>query len=580
MSSPYDFMLICIGELEPFALDESKGVTDQMPADHLSAPEPFASIDDVLRVQPVTSPERDAIDQLGDGYYEMDAQFRYRRVNPAGARLAQKTGEEMLGRHVLDIFPDVATSDVHRAVVRVMETRRAEEVETYYAPLRMWGINSIYPFADGVAILSRDITAQKVLEQNLAFLADASKILSSSLVYKRTLRNVARLAVPRIADWCVVDMLTGPATVEQLVVAHVDPKKVRWAKELRKRDPVDLTRPNGLPNVLRTGRSEFYPIITDEMLVAGAKDARTLELARGLGLSSAMIVPLVGHGEVIGAITFVAAESGRHYTEADLSMAEELASRAALAIENSRLYGDSQKAVALRDDFISVASHELRTPVTSLKVYTEVLQRQVDKRGDEATSRALGKMNAQIDKLSALISDLLDVSKIESGKLALRPEHVDLGELVVEVVETIQATAVKHRIEVEGEAPKPVWADRDRIGQVLNNLLTNAIKYSPQANQVLVRVGGRARGAFVEVEDFGIGMDEEHLNRIFDRFYRVSSPDEKTFPGLGIGLYVSNEIVRRHGGKMKVESTKGHGSIFRFTVPYDDMGSQPRDSIA
>jgi PAS domain S-box-containing protein len=511
----------------------------------------------------------DAIDQLGDGYYELDSTFRYRRVNPAGARLAQKSPEDLLGKHVLDVFPEVETSEVHQAVRRVMASRRPEQVETYYEPLRLWGMNSIYPFRDGVAILSRDITAQKQLERNLSFLAEASKILSSSLMFKRTLRNVAKLAVRHIADWCAVDMLTSPTTVESLAVAHVDPKKVRWAKELRKRNPMDLSRPTGLPNVLHTGRSEFYPVITDEMLVASASDERTLELTRSLGLSSVMIVPLTVRGKVIGAITFVAAQPGQHFTTADLAMAEELASRAALAIENSRLYTESQAAVELRNDFISVASHELRTPVTSLKVYTEVLQRQFERRGDDNTSRYLGKMNAQIEKLTVLISDLLDVSKIESGKLDLRHDRVDLGAMAAEVVETIQATTDKHRIKIQGAVARPVRGDRDRLGQVLTNLLTNAVKYSPQANEITVRLLEQKQGAGIEVEDFGIGMEKEHLSRVFDRFYRVSSPDEKTFPGLGIGLYISNEIVRRHGGTMAVKSTKGSGSVFRFTVPYD-----------
>jgi signal transduction histidine kinase len=264
----------------------------------------------------------------------------------------------------------------------------------------------------------------------------------------------------------------------------------------------------------------------------------------------------------------VSAESGRRYTEADLRTAEELASRAALAIENSRLYADSQRAVALRDDFISVASHELRTPVTSLKIYTQLLQRQAVKRGDEQTGQSLAKMDAQIDKLSALIGDLLDVTKIEAGKLALDPVRVDLRALVDDVAETIQATAERHLIEVSGDASCPVWADRDRLGQVVSNLLTNAVKYSPFADRVQVRVGDGDGCATVEVEDFGIGIDPEHLKRIFDRFYRVSSPDEKTFPGLGIGLYISREIVRRHGGKMAARSAKGRGTVFTFTVPY------------
>ena len=517
----------------------------------------------------------DAIDQLSDGYFEMDAEYRYRRVNPAGARLSQKTPDDLLGKHVLEVFPEVATSEVHRAVQRVMASREAEHVETYYAPLRLWAVNSIYPFRDGVAIVSRDITAQKLLEQNLAFLADASKLLSASLDFKRTMRNVARPAVPHIADWCAVDMLTGLRTVELLAVAHVDPEKVHWAEELRRRDPVELDRPTGLPRVLRTGRPEFYPVITDELLVATAKDEQALALARSIGFSSAMIVPLPGREHTIGAITFVTAESGRHYTAADLHMAEELASRAALAIENSRLYSESQRAVAVRDDFIAAASHELKTPVTSLKLYNQMLERLAARRGDGRTGRYLGRMNAQIDRLTLLINDLLDVSRIEAGTLELRREEVELRSLVHEVVDAVQVTADRHRIDVMGEVSRPVSGDRERLGQVVTNLLANAVKYSPGAERVAVRLAESEEGAVIEVEDFGIGIDAEHLDRVFDRFFRVSSDDEKTFPGLGMGLFISQEIVRRHGGTLRVTSKKGSGSVFRVVIPF---GEQPGEA--
>jgi PAS domain S-box-containing protein len=519
-------------------------------------------------------PILDAIDLLADGYYEMDTEFRYRRINPAGLRIAGKTADEIIGKHVLEVFPDVARADIHQTTVRVMETREAESVETYYPPHHRWYVNSIYPVTGGIAVFSHDITERKLLAHNLAFLAEASKVLSSSLDFQHTLRSVAHLAVPRIADWCAVDMRTGPRAVDLLAVAHVDPEKVRWAEELRQRDPVDLDRPVGLAKVLLTGEPEFYPEITDALLVATAKDARTLELARSLGFSSAMIVPLAVHDTTIGAITFVAAESGRHYAAADQRMAEELASRAALAIENSRLYGASQQAVAVRDDFISAASHELRTPVTSLKIYTEVLQRQAERRGDGHTSGQLRKMQAQIDRLAVLIGDLLDVSKIEAGKLELRRELVDLRRLTDEVAEAIQATTTEHRILVEGHLSRPVFGDGERLGQVLTNLLTNAVKYSPHADRIIVRLAETTDGVTIEVQDFGIGIEPEHLDQVFDRFYRVTSDDEKTFPGLGMGLYISHEIVRRHGGTLEVTSVKGSGSVFRVALPYGD-GAAP-----
>jgi PAS domain S-box-containing protein len=530
-----------------------------------ASPEPISPI-----------PILDAIDLLADGYYEMDTEFRYRRINPAGLRIAGKTADEIIGKHVLEVFPDITETAIHQTTVRVMETREAASVETYYPPHHRWYVNSIYPVTGGIAVFSHDITERKLLAHNLAFLAEASKILSSSLDYQHTLRTVAQLAVPRIADWCAVDMRTGPRTVELLAIAHVDPGKIRWAEELRQRDPVDLERPVGLAKVLLTGQPEFYPEITDALLVATAKDERTLELARSLGFSSAMIVPLVADETTIGAITFVAAESGRHYAAADLRMAEELASRAALAIQNSRLYGASQQAVAVRDDFISAASHELRTPVTSLKVYTEVLQRQAERRGDESTSDRLRKMLTQIDRLAVLIGDLLDVSKIEAGKLELRRELVDLRRLIDEVVEAIQATTSKHRIVVAGDVSRPVVGDGERLGQVLTNLLTNAVKYSPQADRIIVRIAETTDGVTVDVQDFGIGIEPEHLDQVFDRFYRVTSEDEKTFPGLGMGLYISHEIVRRHGGTMEVKSIKGCGSVFRVTLPYGDGAAPDR----
>ena len=522
----------------------------------------------IVQVAAAVDPTLDAIDRLNDGYYEMDTEFRYRRVNPAGLRIAGKTWDDMIGQHVFAVFPDIVQAPVHQAARRVMERRQAETVETFYAPHHRWYVNSIYPVEGGIAIFSRDITEQKLLAQNLAFLAEASKILSSSLDYQQTLRTVAQLAVPRIADWCAVDMLTGPHTVELLAIAHVDPGKVRWAEKLRRQDPVDLERAVGLGKVLRTGEPEFYPEISDEFLVATAKDERTLQIARGLGFSSAMIVPLVIRDATIGAVTFVTAESGRHYTPADLQTAQELASRAALAIENSRLYGESQQAVALRDDFISVASHELKTPVTSLRVYAEVLQRQAAQRHDEQTSRSMGKMVTQLERLTLLVSDLLDVSRIEAGKLELRQESVDLRQLVDEVVDAMRATTSKHRIDVVGTIHRPLTGDRERLEQVLTNLLTNAIKYSPQGERIIVRLTESADDATIEVEDFGIGIDPDDCSRIFDRFYRSSSSQQRTFPGLGMGLYISSEIVRRHGGTIWATSDKDRGSVFHVVLPF------------
>ncbi|MFL5625573.1 MAG: PAS domain S-box protein [Ktedonobacteraceae bacterium] len=220
-----------------------------------------------------------------------------------------------------------------------------------------------------------------------------------------------------------------------------------------------------------------------------------------------------------------------------------------------------------KDEFISMASHELKTPVTSLKGFLSLLQRRMTIQGEEKSLYYLACMDAQVNKLIKLINDLLDLSKMQTGQLNYREERFEVAALVQEIVENVQETTKTHHLLLEEQTLAEVFGDRDRIGQVLINLLNNAIKYSPQADTVLVRVAKDQNKALVSVQDFGIGIAKEHQQKIFERFYQVTDPEEKTYPGLGIGLYISCEIVKRHGGQVWVESKKGRGSTFHFTLP-------------
>ncbi len=219
-----------------------------------------------------------------------------------------------------------------------------------------------------------------------------------------------------------------------------------------------------------------------------------------------------------------------------------------------------------KDEFISMASHELKTPVTSLKGFLDLLQRRLATQGDEQSLHYLARMDAQVQKLTRLIADLLDLSRMQAGQLVYREECFELDGLVREIVENIQGTTQTHRLLLDGETQARVFGDRDRIAQVLVNLLNNAIKYSPQADTVRVHMAKDHQQVIVSVQDFGIGIDKEHQHKIFERFYQATGPEEKTYPGLGIGLYISSQIVRRHGGRLWVESKKGEGSTFYFTL--------------
>ena len=220
-----------------------------------------------------------------------------------------------------------------------------------------------------------------------------------------------------------------------------------------------------------------------------------------------------------------------------------------------------------KDEFISMASHELKTPVTALKGFTQLLYRRFKSRDDDESLHFLARMDAQINKLTKLISDLLDISKMQSGYLGYCMEPFDLDVLAQEIVENVQGITQSHRLLLEKTAGVHVFGDRDRIGQVLINLLTNAIKYSANADRVIVQLAIDGEQALVSVQDFGIGIAEAYQEKIFERFYQVSEPAEKTYPGLGIGLYIASEIIKRHQSHLRVQSQKGEGSIFSFCLP-------------
>jgi PAS domain S-box-containing protein len=235
---------------------------------------------------------------------------------------------------------------------------------------------------------------------------------------------------------------------------------------------------------------------------------------------------------------------------------------------NLRDVTERNQLEARKNAFISMASHELKTPVTSLKGFTQLLQRRLRRQQvDPQTMLFLDRMDAQLNKLTGLISDLLDVSKMQEGKLPYRETRFDLDELARETIENVQAAITTHQVRIEGATSAQISGDRDRLGQVLINLLTNAVKYSPGADMVVVRLSADQQWAQVAVQDFGIGIAAQHHQRIFEQFYQVAEPQEGGYPGLGIGLYIAHTLVERHGGRLWLESRKGAGSTFHFTLP-------------
>lgn len=415
-----------------------------------------------------------------------------------------------------------------------------------------------------------DLTERKRAEERQKFLEHATKILGASIEYETTLKNLGKLIIPELADYCRIVIVDDKKEIKEIAVNHIDSKKLPLVRELYNAYKDEKTNNSGVGRLLETGKSECIEKITPEIIKNA--NPKIVHLVKELNLRSYMGTPMKIDSRIVGAITFSSSRDDRLYGKEDVALAEELARRAALAIENARLYAETQKAVVIRDEFISAASHELKTPVTSLKMYTQVVKSQLEKKGDDPLIRPLNKMDDQIKKLTRLIGDLLNVSKMQTGKLEFHEEAFDINDAIKEVVEAVQQTTEKHTIVIDGSIKKYVWGDRDRVEQVITNLLTNAVKYSPLADRVLVQLISEKDFAVISVQDFGIGIDREHQKRIFDRFYRVTDPNEKTFPGLGIGLYISYNIIKRLGGDMTVLSAKGKGSKFSFTLPYKNTG--------
>ena len=432
--------------------------------------------------------------------------------------------------------------------------------------------------SDEVVVYTRaEIARMQRAEARLRLMVDAGATLASSLDFATTVANVARLAVPELADWCTVRVVGEDGSVEQVAVAHCDPEKEELARELARLYPVDLNAERGVARVIRLGETQLDPDVTDAMLVAGARDEEHARRMRELAPRSRLSVPLAARGRVLGAISFLSVKPGRAYGPEDVPFAEELARRCALAIDNARLLLEAELAVRARDEFLSIASHELRTPVTTVRGYAQLLQRDLARGGlvRERVERAVEAIAESTDRLAHLTRDLLDLSRIRTGQLSLRPEPVDL----VKVIETVAAPyraglGERHRLRLElPEMSAPVVADGERLTQVLTNLLDNALKYSPDGGEVAVSLVAGEREVTVRVRDDGIGVPSDALERIFQPFQRAPNAEASPMPGMGLGLFVCRSIVAGHGGRMWAESDgEGRGTTVVMVLPIDGAG--------
>jgi predicted ATPase/signal transduction histidine kinase len=405
-------------------------------------------------------------------------------------------------------------------------------------------------------------------ERRAAFLAEAGALLAESLDYQETFARLGRLCVRSLATHCFIDIVED-GEVRRLSVAHADPAHTPLLKELQRRYPPRWGGPHPSATVLRTGEPLLLPETPDELLRTLCVDDRHLQILRELGTRTVLAVPLLARGQMLGVLTMSSDAPGRRYGRDDLALAEEVARRAAITIDNARLYRASQEAARAQREFLTVASHELNTPLTSLMLAVEAIRRatrSVRPVEPSTMSSLLDLVGRQGARLTRLTRDLLDVSRIEAGRLALDLEDVDLGALVREVVARFEADLLRSRCSVSIRVPAPVQGrcDRSRIDQVVTNLLANAIKFGA-GKPIEIRLDLERGMARVAVQDHGIGVAPEQHDRIFERFERAVSV--RHYGGLGLGLFICRRIMEDHGGSIGCESEVGAGATFSIQMP-------------
>jgi PAS domain S-box-containing protein len=423
----------------------------------------------------------------------------------------------------------------------------------------------------------QDISARKraeeqrdLLEKQLKKLSDISKeLLQEPLGYQERLLRFVNSIVPDLADWCAVDTIDKNGNPNLEAVAHVDPEKVHFAYEIRTKFP-QKDRAAGPVHVIKSRKSELVNLKNSEILRSVAVNDEHLRLISALGLKSYICVPIEAHGEVIGALTLVSEKNT--YSDIDLLFASQLADRVALALYNSKLFNEAKNAVKARDEFMSICSHELNTPLTSMSMQFQMAQKLIDNKDDKvynsnAVNRRVKNANSQIKRMTSLISEMLDVSRINFGKFSINKEPINLEHILIDALdklrEQLETLNIDVKLNIETGDYK-LMGDDFKLEQVISNLITNAMKYG-ESKPINLTLRNEGNSIAFLVKDYGAGIPKGEFDRIFQRFERVVLSNGVS--GLGLGLYISKEVINAHGGTITLSSELNKGTEFKVTLP-------------
>lgn len=515
---------------------------------------------------------------IGIGLISLNGEFL--QVNPALCQITGYSPKELRQKR----FQDLSHPDDLQAYLGKNARLMAGEIKDYSMSKRylhkngsiIWVDINISTVLDSTGqpkynvVIIDDISERRRSEQAQMFLVEASTLLAGSLEWETTLSNLAQLAIPTLADGCFVDIFEESMSLRLLGVACSDPHKKELLEEIHRRYPPEHKPNHPILQRLNQGKATFEPQVSEQMLQETAQSEEHLQMLKALEISSIMVIPLRSRGQLFGCVSFMRMETRNRYNRADLALAEEVAGRAASALDNARLYREAREANRLKDEFLAVLSHELRTPLNAILGWTQLLQTR--KFNETTIQRALETIDRNARTQAQLIEDLLDVSRIITGKLLLKPQWVQAQSLISQIIDTLRLAAEAKSIIVELASDPAIdlmWVDPERFRQIIWNLLSNAIKFTATGGQIAIHLHQVGSFAEISITDTGIGIKSEFLPFVFDRFRQADGTTTRSYGGLGLGLAIVRHLVESHGGSASVFSEgEGKGSTFKVRFPF------------
>jgi signal transduction histidine kinase len=519
---------------------------------------------------------RDVIERNADAIVVVDGDGLIRFANAMATKLFGGTSARLVGSHFG--FPLVADETTELDLVsdgtaRVAEMRVVQsEWEghvAYIASLR--DVTERKRAEQGARDLIREQAARTAAEttaDRFRFLSESSALLASSLDYATTLSALARVCVTDIADWAEVYVVEDTGLVRRLEAAHCEPAKAALVKELRN-VAIPLNGNHPILEVVRTRKPLLVEAVDEKFLQSTFADARHAEILGELGMTSFMMLPMVARGRVLGAIALVSSDENRRYSDQDLALAEDMAARAALALDNAMLYAEAHRANQTKSDFLAVVSHDLRTPLNAIMGYAELLSMGIPEPVPDAARGRLHRIRTSAKHLLYLLDELLGFARLEAGHEDVHVQEVDVRDVVREMAAVVEPLALAENLKFsldEPEHPVTIRTDPDKLRQVLVNLGGNAVKYTERGDVRVVLREETSHQAVIRVSDTGIGIAPEHLDQIFEPFWQVDSGQRSHDGGTGLGLSVVRHLVQLLGGEVSVESVLGEGSTFTVRI--------------